>query len=92
MSKTATFIKKLKGFTGDARLYRVDPPMKDEDNNDTDHVVVSATVAPFSGPETYIFASGGNGEIASWLELEGSFQGALDHEGALAGAGYKLAA
>lgn len=82
---TAMFVKKLEGFTGDARLYKVSPPL--EGNA---YVVVSATVAAFSGAETYIFPGNEKGEVVEWGELEGSFRGALDHEKALANAGYMI--
>jgi len=94
--KKATFIKTLNGFTGDASLYRLSPKLKVEPSWEGDfegefeYVVVSATVAMFSGSETYIFPSDENGEVVDWGELEGSFRGALDHKEALAGAGYSL--
>ena len=102
MSNKAILIKKLDGFTGDARLYRLDPPliMKDYDGNvildkkgnATAHqyVVVSATDAMFSGPETFIFPANKTGNITSWSELNGSFKGDLDHEEALRNAGYSI--
>jgi len=99
MSKanTATFIRHIKGWTGDARLYRLSEPLikKSEYDGDAeekyDYVVVSAVVAMFSGPETYIFGSDKEGEVESYHELKGSLRGKLDHTVALAGAGYLLA-
>lgn len=84
---TAVKVKDLTGYTGYAALYKVDPPMAG-----TDHVIVSATVAMFSGPETYIFpAENAESERPSdWGELDGSYRGGLDHAEALAGAGYEL--
>ncbi len=88
---TATLIKKLESRgTGDMRLFLVTPPMSDYDGNTYRYVVVSATVVPFSGPETYIFGSDAEGEISNWLELDGSFRGGLNHEQALRGAGYEV--
>lgn len=93
----ATFIKDMGDeFTGEARLYRLDPPMveknwDDEEVGKHEFVVVSATNAMFSGPETYIFPSDENGKVTNWGELDGSFRGALDHERALRGAGYDIA-
>jgi len=78
----ATFIQKLDGFRGDARLYRL------EDAGT--HVVVSAAFVPPSGPETYIFASDCAGNITNWRGLTGSFRGSLDHEEALRGHGYEV--
>jgi hypothetical protein len=78
------------------RLYKLDPPISEPDWEDEDvinqheYVVVSAVVACIGGPETYIFPADENGEITDWGELKGSFQGALDHELALANAGYTV--
>ena len=92
MSKenTATMIKKLSGFRGDARLYRLSVPLVDEYSDDDasyEYVVVSATVA-YSGAETYIFGANESGDIEDWQELPGSFRGSLDHAEALRRAGY----
>ena len=97
--RQATFIRELEGFTGRANLYRVMPPIKDhlydwenetERQVDFDYIVVSATYA-LGDPETYIFGADANGNILSWRELPGSFKGAIDHNQALAQAGYALA-
>lgn len=92
--KTATRLpdtKALKGATGDMRLYRLDPPMEDEyTEGPVEYVVVSATVAMSSGPETYIFPADAEGEITDWGELSGSYKGSLDHAQALANAGYEV--
>jgi hypothetical protein len=91
----ATFVRDIHGFRGDARLYRLNPPMmvhdwRDASDRPVEWVNVSAVVAMFSGPETYIFEADEAGEVKSWAELDGSFQGALDHEAALLGAGYEV--
>ncbi len=91
---TATFIKSMNGFNGDARLYKVAPPMSidslfDEDDKTTDHIIVSA-VYVLGVPETYIFASNSDGEISNWGELSGSFKGDIDHNEALNRAGYEV--
>ncbi len=93
MKKTATFIRFLDKFTGVAKLYRVSPKMAYEDGGEvkkTSFVVASATVAMFSGPETYLFPSNKDGEIINWGELDGSYRGGLDHELALSNAGYSV--
>jgi hypothetical protein len=82
MTKTATFVRNLTGYTGDAKLYNT---------TDQGYLIVSAVVVPYTGPETYIFPADEDGEITDWLELDGSFRGGLDHEAALVGAGYTLA-
>ena len=100
---TAHFVKKLGGnFTGDARLYRLDPPMDLHDDwqepekvtGVAEYVVVSATVVPFGfrgpEPETYIFPGTPEGQVADWGELRGSYKGGLDHAEALKGAGYEV--
>ena len=86
----ATFIKQVDGMKGDARLFKLD---------DGRHVVVSAVNAfagiselvGLGGPETFIFAADGEGNITSWTELPGSFKGGLDHRAALEGAGWEVA-
>lgn len=54
------------------------------------YVVVSAVSVPFDGPETYIFTANSEGAITSYMELEGSFKGGLDHAEALRRAGYEV--
>ena len=83
----ATFITQLTGFRGDARLYQMEPPYQD-----SEYVVVSGVPMAFDTgqPETYIFKADPEGEITDWVELEGSFRGALDHSRALEGAGYTI--
>lgn len=83
----ATFIKDLDCFTGEGKMYRLDPPL---DGNE--FVAVSAANVIFSGPETYIFPCDENGNVTSWGELEGSFRGSLDHEKAIRSAGYEITA
>jgi len=101
--KTATLVAKLPSARTDARVYELSESMtwhrwdgdKEKEELAT-HVVVSAAVVPFGGPETYIFPAGkdegGDWQIADWLELEGSFRGGLDHAEALRRAGYEVAA
>lgn len=97
MAKTATLIKaRLNGYTGDARLYKVDPPIPQnewdgEDTTTHEYVVVSGVIAPFSGAETYIFPGDAEGNVVDWGELDGSFRGDIDHEQALVNAGYSIA-
>lgn len=85
MPKTATLVRKLSGFNGDARLYRLSEP-----HDGHDLVIVSAVVVMFSGPETYIFPADESGEVTDWGEMDGSFRGELDHEQALSNAGYEV--
>lgn len=81
----AQLVKRLDG-AGEKALYLCEPggPLPQ-------YVVVSAVVATFSGPETYIFEANEAGSVVSWTELAGSFRGGLDHAAALRGAGYEIA-
>lgn len=93
--KTATYIRDVHPTaTGRMKLYRLSKSVEydapaEEDSRQTDHVVVSAANT-YSGPETYIFPANEGGDILSWLELDGSFRGGLDHQQALKNAGYKV--
>lgn len=112
-TRTATFVKQING-TGNAAVYRCDPPMplhtypweiddyaKADEHDErecpgtgtctsTEYVWVSAANVMFSGPETYIFPCDADGEVTDWGELPGSYKGGLDHEEALAEAGYEI--
>jgi hypothetical protein len=94
MTKTATELrdKRRTSGTGAAhRLYRLSEPLEGNE-----YVVVSAVTLSWvglfngPGPETYIFPATRDGDITDWIELEGSFQGDLDHEQALKNAGYEV--
>lgn len=85
---TATLIAdKLKGFAGHARLYRLTPALE-VNGKLHDLVVVSATIIPTTGIETYIFPADSSGRVTDWEELPGSTSGTLSHEEALRNAGY----
>lgn len=91
---TAKLVKRLDGFTGMASLYQLSPPFEYEDWCDEtktyhEYVVVSATVAMFSGPETLAFPANANGEVTDWGELAG-FRNCLDHEAVLESMGYEV--
>lgn len=97
MTNIATFIKPTGWGIGDMRLYRLNPAHVETDYDGTERsiewVVVSAVNVPSSGPETYIFESTPDGsDVVDWGELEGSYRGGMDHEAALAGMGYEVAA
>lgn len=91
--KTATFVDNIPKhkMRGDARLYKLSEPMKDYNDVEADYVIVSAVVAFDNEPETYIFPANAFGEILSWLEMDGSFRGELNHAQALLNAGYTIA-
>ena len=88
---TATFVKRCEGMRGDARVYRLDPPM-----GEVEFVVVSAVMVETffpagEMPETYIFPADETGEILNFGELSGSQKGTLQHATALQSAGYEIA-
>ena len=92
--KSATKIKKLKGFSGEAYLYELSEPVTywegsyEERGETTNFVVVSAATG-LSGPETFIFPADEEGNVVDWTELGGSFRGGLNHDQALRIAGYE---
>ncbi len=95
MKKVATFIKDMTPeFLGEARLYRVDPPLKvdpwDDESSETTEYVISSASSVLGAPETYIFAADSEGKVTNWGELNGSEKGFLDCDRAIRGAGYDL--
>lgn len=91
---TATLISDAvnRGARGDQRLYKLSEPVPHGWENDrlTEFVVVSAVVPMFGAPETFIFASDAEGNVTDWHEMDGSFVGELNHDAAIAGAGWDL--
>lgn len=90
MSKTATRIGSSSGhgaYGAEWVVWRLSEPLEGYD-----HVVTSAVVAPFSGPETYVFGCDADGAINDFTDLDGSFRGSLDHVQAITGAGYEVSA
>lgn len=95
VKKHAIFIRQLTyGWSGDARLFRLDPPLAEHRFDSAvvfyQYVIVSGVNVMFSGNETFIFPAFENGEPVSFDELEGSFKGDIDHALALRGAGYEV--
>lgn len=90
-AKTATYVRLLPMWRGDAALYRLSEPMRYGKSAVCDHVIVSAVVA-YGEPETYIFPASAESknDPVSWGELDGSIRGVLSHAEALAGAGYEI--
>lgn len=95
----AEFIKDVsEDFRGIAKLWRITPPVIytewNEDDGEIDleaeYVITSATVALFSGPETYIFPADSEGNVLNWMELPGSYRGAMDHEFAISQIGSRI--
>ena len=86
----ATFVKKADGFAEHAELFRLERP-KTENGVTFEFIVVSVIEGTFEigKPETYIFPTNSNGKVLDWLELDGSFQGAMDISKALRNGGYE---
>ena len=92
-TKTATFVRKLNTFRGDARLFAVQPPViygYGDEQGYADFVVVSTVNALYSGPETYIFPADSTGQVLDWGELDGSSRGRIGHAEVLRIAGYEV--
>lgn len=90
--KTATFVRVLKTWRGDARLYRVEPPMPWSEGSEkggvTFYIAVSVAVVSPTGRETYVFPMDSSGEPLSWQELPGSCRGEVSHVEMLRYLGY----
>jgi hypothetical protein len=82
--KTATYIKDMKKWQADAKLFQLSHPLEGHD-----YVVVSA-ISVFGMPETYIFGANSRGTVDDWTELDGSMKGELSHSKALGQAGYRM--
>ncbi len=80
--KTARFLKNITDEGRNWKLYEVSPPQEVYNVYNysnallTNHVIVSASVVPGSGPETYIFACDSTGHVTCWTEMNGSERGA----------------
>lgn len=94
--KTATFIRSVGGWNGDARLYRLSEAVECERRDArgeftesmTDYVIVSKTDNFVT--ETYIFPANEDGKPLSMLDLPGSMKGDVSHEDALSEAGFTV--
>ena len=88
--KSAIAVKNIREAKGRACLYKLSEP-----HVGYEYVVVSAAKDSLDAyskevAETFIFGSDKTGEIKSFLELPGSYQGGLDHQKALNDAGYDI--
>lgn len=82
--KTATKIKQMANFKGQAALYKLSEPL------DSYRYVIVSSVQALYGPETAIFGSDKHGDSIQWDTLPGSTKGILDHLEALNKAGYEV--
>jgi hypothetical protein len=95
MTKKARYIKTLESFSGEARLYAVDPPVSfprfcDEGEQQKTNFIIVSAINNYHGRETYIFAANALGEVIDWAELEGSQRNIVNHSKVLKDAGYEL--
>lgn len=74
---TATLVKQMDGFRGDARLYKLSTPLEGHS-----HVVVSA-VEVFGRPETMVFGAEINGDDVAVDFMDLACVRILDHKRAL---------
>ena len=81
----ATRIKTVEAASADQALYHCEP-----DLDGHEFVVVSASIVPFSGPETYIFPADSAGRITDYGELEGSQRNCMSHTTVLEDIGYTV--
>lgn len=87
---TATYVRQIEGWRGDARLFRLSAAVPDDYGEATvDHVIVSA-VHVLGEPETYIFPANADGECLNYLEMAGSQRWTTDHEEVIRAAGWEL--
>ena len=97
---TATLLKTYTHPLGVQKTYQLSPPIRRESeccacgnvtHRDVKHVVVSASIVPDIGPETFIFEGAADGQITHWIEMAGSARNTLDHAEVLRNAGYEVA-
>lgn len=88
---TAQLLKdNLPGYNGHAALYRVNPPLKGWDGDDSYSLVVLSTAEVLGRHETYIFPADKDGQVTDWLELQGSQKDVTSHQQIFANAGYTV--
>lgn len=100
MEKATMIIESLPGMQGEVAIFKLEPAYKDDDEwadiETVEYVAISTIGMAFDTgrPETYIFPADVEGNIISWGELKGSFQGGgkdlvEDRKKALNGLGYE---
>jgi hypothetical protein len=85
---TAKFIRRLDDWHSVARLYRLSEPVEKDDGNETDYVVVSASVV-LGEPETLVFPSDMDGNVERMIEIGGE-RGTLNHAEVLKNMGFTV--
>ena len=84
---TARRVRALRGFRGTAWLWCLSEPADVGYGTQpivAEWIVTSSADVPYSGPETYAFASDPNGKVQCWTELPGSERGRVTHETVIA--------
>lgn len=79
---TATYVKDLEGWRGEAKLYNISEGITYDEDKHTNYIVISA-VERFEYlyiHETCIFPSDLDGNILDWGELPGSQKNTTDHD------------
>jgi hypothetical protein len=76
-------------FAGEAFVFELDPPAKDDNGKEHKLVVTSAVTAPHTGCEVLVFPCHKNGKPKSWLEIGGS-RGHLSANKAIRDMGYEI--
>lgn len=74
-TKTAKWIKDIRTYAANQKLYKVYPPIK-EDDKESNYVIVSKSHICI---ETYGFLADKNGGVTSWMELGMSKKGEHSH-------------
>lgn len=82
--KIAKHIRNLFNFRGSAALYRMSPPHAGHE-----FVIASAVNCGFAH-ETYLFPATPDGEIADWIELDGSERNTTSHERVMSNIDYVI--
>lgn len=82
--KVAKFIKQLPEFQGNAALYEMSPPYLSH------RWVIASAVNNIWARETYLFPAVESGEVADWLELEGSQKHTTSHLKVFTDIGYEV--
>lgn len=80
----ATFVRRLDYFSGDTRLYAVEPA------HEGWRFVIVSKINNDYGHETGIFPAYADGKLAYWSEMSGSMKGEHSHEEVLSGIGYEV--
>lgn len=93
--RTATFIKNANFlWKGDARIYKLEPPMIRESKGpigSRECVPIRFVVVSSIPPKgTFIYETDENGRSVKWFDLGGSLQASVDHAQALRSIGYEV--